>query len=80
MGCDQAVQPMLPKEGVSPPLVIGTAPATSAAAAAAEHAAQSHPDPFIQTLEREATAVLEISKPANQGPIQLLDDDGQALP
>ena len=48
MGCFQAIQPMLGKEGVRPALMISPAATSFLAQAFAEDASQPHPDPPVQ--------------------------------
>ena len=72
MGCFQAVQPMLGKEGVGPAMMIAP-PATSLLAQAfPEDASQPHPNPPVQGAERVAMAVLEVLKPAPQRGVRSL--------
>src|SRR5271167_3979479 len=48
--------------------------------AKAQQATQPHAHPFVQGDEREAMTVLEVLKPASQGPVQVGEDGLQALP
>jgi hypothetical protein len=79
MGRLQIKQPMRVKVGIPPALMVGTSAPTSPAFAAAQDAAQPHSDPAIQRRERPAIAVLEVFKPAPQGPVHSLDDSREAL-
>ena len=79
MGGEQREQPLLGKEGIRPALVVRAAASAPASVTTAQKAAQSHADPRVQDLEREATTVLKILKPASHGTIHIGDDRLQAL-
>ena len=79
MGCSQAEEPLVGKERIGPAMMIGTSSAPAFARTFPEDASQPHPDPSVQSGERPVLAVLEVFKPAAQGPIQVVDDLAQTL-
>src|SRR6266550_811503 len=79
MGDCQREQAMLDKESVWPAMMIQPAAAPTSTVTNTENAAQAHTDPTIQDHESKTTAVLEVLKPSFHGPIDLQDDDRQAI-
>ena len=59
--------------------MIRTPTASFPLAAEAQQATQPHAHPFVQGDEHESTTVLEVLKPASQGPVQVREDGLQAL-
>src|SRR6516162_9608339 len=59
--------------------MIRTPAASFPLAAEAPQATQPHAHPFVQGDEHESTTVLEVLKPASQGPVQVREDGLQAL-
>src|SRR5208337_2615379 len=80
VGRDQGEQPLLGKEGRWPLDIIPSSSAALATLPMTEETAQAPPHPVIQIREDKGTAMLEILKPAAQGPVQIRDDGRQALP
>ena len=80
MGGFQAIQPLLRKEGVRPALMVPSPTSALAALAFSENAAQPHPGPAVDILERRPVAVLEVFKPAPERRIDLGDDRSKAEP
>jgi hypothetical protein len=80
MSRSQGEQPVLRKVGVGPAMMVRSAPWSRSAPPGAQDAAQSPAHPAVQRGERGFVAVLEISKPAPQGSIQIDDGGRQALP
>ena len=80
MGGDQREQPLLGKESVGPAVMVLAAASSPASLTTAQDATQSHANPGVQDLEREATTVLKILKPASHRTVHICDDGCQALP
>lgn len=79
MGSRQGEQAQPGKEGIRPTKVIRTVFSSLSSLASAQQATQPHPHSLVQGGEREAMTVLEVFKPAPQGPVQVRDDRLQAL-
>ena len=60
--------------------MIQSSTSTTSAFPLAEDRTQSHSYPSIQRSKRSAVAVLEILKPATQAPVDIGNDDLQAMP
>src|SRR5207249_4196211 len=67
------------KVGIRPALMIAPTASPAFARATPQDATQSHPDPFVQRLERPTVAMLEVLIPTSQRSVHSLDDAGQAL-
>ena len=79
MGNCQRVQTMRGKESIRPAMMIEPAAASAATTTMAQDAAQTHADPAVKVDKSPATAVLKVLKPAFQRPIDVQDDDRQAI-
>ena len=71
---------MLGKESVRPATMVPTSSLSPPMLASALDATQSHAHPLVDLGERGFVTVLEILKPALQGPVQIDDDRLQAVP
>ena len=80
MGCKQGEQPALREEGIRPALMVGATSEARLAPAFAQDAPQSRAHPLIERSKRRRMAVLEISIPAAQRPVQVRDNDRETLP
>src|SRR5271157_1568365 len=78
-GVSQAEKPMLSKEGIGPPDVLGAARDPRAPVLFVQDSAQAPTDPAVERSEYRAVAVLEVFKPAAQRAVEVLDDLGQAV-
>src|SRR5947209_15442283 len=80
MGCLQAVQPRLGKEGVGPPLLLICSVTTDPfqLPALPQQAPQSAAYPAVQAAEDREVAALEVPEPAHKRPVQIADDPLQA--
>src|SRR5260370_25640664 len=79
IGVSQAEKPMLGKEGMGPPAVVGAAGDARPAVLFARDIAQPPADPAVERCECRAMAVLEVLKPAAQRAVEIPDDLGQAV-
>ena len=80
MGCNQGEQPTLGEEGIGPALMVDAASGAALALAFTQDASQPHAQPPIQLRKRPEAAVLEVSKPALQRPVQVRDDGRETIP
>src|SRR5512134_3582721 len=79
MGMFKRKQSLLDKEGIGPALMVPASPAASAATAFAQDAPNPSPHPAILGAKGRGIAVLEISKPSLQSPVEIFDNDLQAM-
>ena len=79
MGFGQEEKPMFGKESIGPTEMIEPVATSGAPMTSAKDTAQAHSYPAIQRAKGRAMTVLEILKPADQGPIQVRDDRRKAL-
>src|SRR5262245_8739832 len=79
MSVCQREQTLLSKEGIGPAMVILATRATSSATAFAQETAQSSPHPAIFSAKGRGIAVLEVAKPPLQSPVEVFDNDFQAM-
>src|SRR6516164_8429792 len=79
MSLSSGEETLLGQESMGPALMIRTPTASFPLAAEAQQATQPHAHPFVQGDEHESTTVLEVLKPASQGPVQVREDGLQAL-
>src|SRR6266550_6177135 len=79
MGVSQVEKPVLGKEGIGPPDVVGAAGDPRPAMLFTLDIAQPPTDPAVERGECRAATVLEVFKPAAQRPVKVLDDLGQAV-
>ena len=70
---------MFGKESIGPTDMIEPVATSGAPTTSAKDTAQAHSYPAIQRAKGRAMTVLEILKPADQGPIQVRDDRRKAL-
>src|SRR6058998_1958008 len=80
MGGLQVEQPMFCEEGIWPALVIDAAGDAPPLGAFAQEASQPPAYPLVERTERRVVAVLEVSEPAAQRPVEIGDDARQAVP
>ena len=78
-GLVQAEEPVFGKEGIGPPDVVVAATDPFPARALAQNVAQAPADPAVERRERRAVTVFEIFEPAPQRPVEIGDDQGQAV-
>src|SRR5260370_29995235 len=77
IGVSQAEKPMLGKEGIGPPDVVGAGGDPRRAVLCARDFATPPADPAVERCECRAMAVLEVLKPAAQRAVEIPDDLGQ---
>src|SRR6266540_842650 len=71
---------MLGKERIGPALRVTSTAMSTLSATAAQNAPQTHPHQAVNSVERIAMAVFEVTKPALRGAIHIRDDYLQTLP
>ena len=79
MGMLKRKQTLLCKEGIGPALMVPATPAALSATAFAQDTPKSSSHPAVFSAKGRGFAVLEVAKPPLQSPVEVFDNDLQAM-
>ena len=73
-------EPVLGKVGVWPAIVVSSPASSASFGSFAQDAPETHSDPGVDAVEGVSVAVFEVSKPTDEGSIDVLDDPVETVP